>query len=208
MRAVPENFDNVQALHSPYGAVQAYDGSISHAPSHSQHHMYGSNQPRPLLVDVRRTESEAPMQTTGLTPIFGGIGFGQGHVPGMLETNPIVPSPSGFGSAGRYTYGPRPPGGAGDNKSPSTGSPVHEGDHRAGPRPLQPPGLPDSLARGRSSSMQSTMGSSMYWRGSGLGDVAEAQDPTSEHGSEGQPPPLHSSGSGMGLNTLFYGGGY
>ncbi|KAF1735330.1 Homeobox transcription factor phx1 [Beauveria bassiana] len=206
MRAVPENFDNVQALHSPYGAVQAYDGSLSHTSSHQPPHMY--QHPRPLMVDVRRTESEAhPMQSTGLTPVFGGINFGQNHVPGMLETNSMLSSPSQFSPSDRYGYGPRQPGvGVSDGKGSSTSSPVHETDHRSGARPLRPAALADPLSRGRSSSLQSTMGSSVYWRGSGLGDVAEVQDPASEHGSEGQAPSLHTSTSGMGLNTLFYGG--
>lgn len=208
MRAVPENFDNVQALHSPYGAVPAYEGALSHAPSHHHHpHIYGAQHPRALMVDVRRTEGENhPMQSTGLTPVFGGIGFGQNHVPGMLETNPMLSSPSTFGPNDRYTYGTRPHGvGVSDAKASSTSSPVNEGDHRPGPRPLRPAGLADPLTRGRSASLQSTMGSSVYWRGGGLGDVAEVHDSTPEHGSEGPAPPLHSSASGMGLNTLFYG---
>lgn len=210
MRAVPEDFDNIQALHSPYGAVQAYDGSMPHAPSHHQPHMYGSQHQRPLLVDVRRTEAENPMQSTGLTPVFGGIGFGQGHVPGMLEQNSMLSSPSVFGSNDRYTYGARPTGmGSLDPaKGSATSSPINENDHRPGTRPLRPAGLADPHTRGRSASLQSAMGSSMYWRGSSLGDVAEAQDPAPEHGSEGQTPSLHTSTSGMGLNTLFYGGGY
>ncbi|KAJ3494047.1 hypothetical protein NLG97_g4331 [Lecanicillium saksenae] len=208
MRAVPENFDNVQALHSPYGAVQAYDGSITHAPSHHQQHMYGSQHQRTLMVDVRRTEAEHPMQSTGLTPVFGGVGFGQNHVPGILDTSSMISSPSTFGSNDRYTYGARQPGvGVLDaSKGSATGSPVNESDHRSGPRPLRPAGLADPLSRGRSASLQSAMGSSMYWRGSGLGDVAEVQDPAPEHGSEGQTPSLHTSTSGMGLNSLFYGG--
>lgn len=204
MRAVPENFDNIQALHSPYGAVPAYDGSIPQTATHGQH-MYAPHHTRPLLVDVRRTEGENPMQSTGLTPIFGGIGFNSGHVPGMLDANnPILSSPSAFGSD-RYTYGSRPGPGVPDPKGSSANSPVNEGE-RAGPRPIRPAGLTDPMARGRSASLQSTVGSSMYWRGGGLGDVAEVQDIASEHGSEGQPPSLHTSTSGMGLNTLFYGG--
>ncbi|TQV93093.1 hypothetical protein V2A60_003594 [Cordyceps javanica] len=208
MRAVPENFDNVQALHSPYGAVQAYDSALPHASSHHQPHMYGAQHPRALMVDVRRTEGEGhPMQSTGLTPVFGGIGFGQNHVSGMLETNPMLSSPPAFGPNDRYTYGARQPVvGIAEAKGSSTSSPVNEGDHRPGPRPLRPAGLADPLGRGRSASLQSTMGSSVYWRGSALGDVAEVQDPASEHGSEGPAPPLQTSTSGMGLNTLFYGG--
>ncbi|OAA67666.1 Homeodomain-related protein [Cordyceps fumosorosea ARSEF 2679] len=238
MRAVPENFDNVQALHSPYGAVQAYDNS---ALPHPQHHIYGGqHHSRGLMVDVRRTEGEThAMQSTGLTPIFGGIGFGQSHVPGLLETNHMLASPPpapqqppAFGSNDRYTYGTRPQAGVGivaDNKGgSSTSSPVHEGHHqhhqhhhlhRPETRPLRPGELGNPLTRGRSpvSSLPSTMGPSMYWRGggggSGLGDVAEAHDSAavatsaSEHGSEAPgAPPLHTSTSGMGLNTLFYGG--
>ncbi|OAQ98630.1 hypothetical protein LLEC1_02939 [Akanthomyces lecanii] len=208
MRAVPENFDNVQALHSPYGAVQTYGGSLPHPSSHPQPHMYGAQHPRPLMVDVRRPEGEShQMQSTGLTPVFGGIGFGQNHVPGMLDTGSMLSSPLHYASNERYTYGPRQPAvGIPEAKASATSSPVNESDHRSGPRPLRPAGLADPLARGRSATMQPGMGSSVYWRGGGLGDVAEVQDAAPEHGSESQAPSLHASNSGMGLNTLFYGG--
>ncbi|KAF4594988.1 homeobox domain-containing protein [Ophiocordyceps camponoti-floridani] len=69
MRAVPEGFDNVQALHSPYGAVHGL-GMASAAESPFGNHML-----RPLMMDVRR-QDEAYMSSSGLTPSFGAVELG------------------------------------------------------------------------------------------------------------------------------------
>ncbi|EHK27231.1 uncharacterized protein TRIVIDRAFT_117070, partial [Trichoderma virens Gv29-8] len=76
MRAVPDDFDNVQALHSPYGAVHM-PMPLAAPVDFGHHPPYPSNSMRapPLMVDVRRQEGPSHMSPTGLTPSFGNIGF-------------------------------------------------------------------------------------------------------------------------------------
>ncbi|POR39574.1 Homeobox-leucine zipper protein HDG11 [Tolypocladium paradoxum] len=84
MRAVPDDFDNVQALHSPYGAVHGIGETLS--PGEAANPSYGNHMVRPLMVDVRRQE-DAYMSPTGLTPSFGGIELGQ---PGGMGSSDMV----------------------------------------------------------------------------------------------------------------------
>ncbi|KAK1247849.1 hypothetical protein MKX07_000737 [Trichoderma sp. CBMAI-0711] len=84
MRAVPDDFDNVQALHSPYGAVHGMPMPLA-GPVDFAHHPSYPNNPimRPLMVDVRRPEGTDHLSPTGLTPSFGSIGF---HAPGTVNS--------------------------------------------------------------------------------------------------------------------------
>ncbi|UNI18887.1 hypothetical protein JDV02_005125 [Purpureocillium takamizusanense] len=75
MRAVPDDFDNVQALHSPYGAVHGM-GPASTLPKPLNPSSYGSHMLRPLMVDVQRND-DVYLSPTGLTPSFGGVDIGQ-----------------------------------------------------------------------------------------------------------------------------------
>lgn len=219
MRAVPDDFDNVQALHSPYGAAHAYDTSLASTtmPSHGQ--MYSQHGVRPLMVDVRRTEGEQNMQNTGLTPLFGGIGFGHSHTSSLLETGSMLSSPAQpLGSTDRYGYGARfDMISAGDSKTEAgvTGGPAGEGESgsRPGVRPLRPAGAPDISLKGRSGSLQPPIGPGMFWR-------PESNEGSSLHGAprnvlneEAEGQHLHAtalrmepSGGGMGMSTGFYGG--
>lgn len=217
MRAVPDDFDNVQALHSPYGAAHAYDTSLTSTtmPSHGQ--MYSQHGTRPLMVDVRRPEGEQNMQNTGLTPLFGGIGFGQSHTSSLLETGSMLSSPAQpLSSTDRYGYGARfDMISEGDNKTGTgmTGGPASEGESggRGGARPLRPAAASDASHRGRSGSMQSPMGPGMFWRpdeGSSLHGA-----PRNVLNEEPEGPQLHPtalrmepSAGGMGISTGFYGG--
>ncbi|CAK7216300.1 hypothetical protein SCUCBS95973_002766 [Sporothrix curviconia] len=62
MRAVPDDFDNVQALHSPYGAVHglgtpmASPVDYSAAAAAAAASSYSSHMMRPLMVDVQRAD--------------------------------------------------------------------------------------------------------------------------------------------------------
>ncbi len=84
MRALPDDFDNVQALHMPYGAVHSMGTPMASpvdfggvgVPS-----PYGDHMMRPLMVDVRRADGGDDghhghlSSPTGLSPAFGSIGF-------------------------------------------------------------------------------------------------------------------------------------
>lgn len=91
MRAVPDDFDNVQALHSPYGAVHGIPPNVSPpnvGPVASSYRPHGA---RPILLDMRRPGPETYMSPTGLSHSFGGIDLGQ---PGAMGGSDITSSPN------------------------------------------------------------------------------------------------------------------
>lgn len=172
MRAVPDDFDNVGALHSPYGAVHGLATPISSpvdftTPSYADHMMRGG----PLMVDVRRAEGEDHMSPTGLSPAFGNIGF---SASGNMS-NPDILSPLSPTSNDRYGYGSHlsTPLSAGARSS----HPYHRHNsldtsmqmqNRQGVRPLQPLQLRDTMSRSRSDNLQSPLRSSMSWKGDSI----------------------------------------
>src|SRR5208282_1675519 len=101
MRAVPDDFDNVQALHSPYGAVQGI-GTPLHSPVDYTSTYNEQAMMRPLLVDtMRRHDNEDQhLSSTGISPAFGHVGFAP---PGSISTSDVL-SPLSLNSGDRY-YG-------------------------------------------------------------------------------------------------------
>lgn len=188
MRAVPDDFDNVQALHSPYGAVHGLGTPLGSpvtfgTSSYTDHLMRG-----PLVVDVRRAEGGDTMSSTGLSPAFGGIGF-SGSAP---MSNPELLTPMSHESGDRYDYtsqltpmssGPRTSNPFNRQPSMENGMPVHSAHGRQPVRPLQPLQLRETLSRSRSDSLQSPLRSSMSWKGDSI-------DYTSYHPGSGSPQPL------------------
>lgn len=77
MRAVPEDFDNVQALHSPYGAVHGVATALPPSNLGPMSSSYGNQGTGPLMLDIRRATGESYLSPTGLTPSFGNIELGQ-----------------------------------------------------------------------------------------------------------------------------------
>jgi len=164
MRAVPDDFDNVQALHSPYGAVHgigtAMQSPVDFVPSYADHMM------RPLMVDtMRRNENDEHMSPTGLTPAFGHVGF----APSGSMGSPDVLSPLSLNSGDRYSpshlsspmsVGPRP------SDRQNSYQAVTNSRHHV--RPLQPLQLRETMSRSRSKSLQSPLRSSMAWKGETL----------------------------------------
>ncbi|PNY27369.1 Homeobox-leucine zipper protein HDG11 [Tolypocladium capitatum] len=148
MRAVPDDFDNVQALHSPYGAVHGIGGTLS--PGDAANPSYGNHMLRPLMVDVRRQE-DAYMSPTALTPSFGGIDLGQ---PGGMGGSDMVPPLSSV-SNDRYAAG-------GLLSAPSRTSNPHLG--RPGPRQGAPMHMRESIPRSTSDSLQSPLRANMSWK--------------------------------------------
>jgi hypothetical protein len=168
MRAVPDDFDNVQALHSPYGAVHGIgtpmQSPVDFVPSYTEHMM------RPLMVDtMRRNDNEEQhISPTGLSPAFGHVGFS----PGAGMGSPDVLSPLSLNSSDRYypshlsspmSAGPRSSNPF-DRQNGYQGVP-HSRQHV---RPLQPLQLRETMSRSRSESLQSPLRSSMSWKGETL----------------------------------------
>lgn len=188
MRAVPDDFDNVQALHSPYGAVHGLGTPLGSpvgfgTSSYTDHLMRG-----PLVVDVRRAEGGDTMSSTGLSPAFGGIGFNGS----AAMSNPELLTPMSHESGDRYDYtsqltpmssGPRTSNPFNRQPGMESGMPVHSHHARQPIRPLQPLQLRETLNRSRSDSLQSPLRSSMSWKG-------DAIDYTTYHAGSGSPQPL------------------
>lgn len=164
MRAVPDDFDNVQALHSPYGAVHGVgtpmQSPVDFVPAYADHMM------RPLMVDtMRRNDNDDHMSPTGLSPAFGHVGF----APGGSMGTPDVLSPLSLNSSDRYysshlsspmSAGPRSSNPFDRQNSYQTLS--HSRQHV---RPLQPLQLRETMSRSRSESLNSPLRSSMSWKG-------------------------------------------
>ncbi|KAF4978658.1 hypothetical protein FZEAL_5001 [Fusarium zealandicum] len=200
MRAVPEGFDNVQALHSPYGAVTGLGTPVS-TPGQFNTQSYAQHMMRPLIVDVRRTDPNEHASPTGMNPGFGGMGYS----PAGSMNSPSVVSPLSPAPGDRYAYG-------GHFPPPLTGSPRMShpfGQHhsletpvdmsRQSPHPLQPPLLRDTMSRARSESSQSPLRSTMSWKGDAIDyssyraantspNLADRHPPLYQPAPVGQPP--------------------
>lgn len=175
MRAVPDDFDNVQALHSPYGAVPGLGGNPLTSPVDFGG-SYGDHMMRPLMVDVRRHgggSGDDHLSPTGLSPAFGNIGFSPS---GSLTSSDIL-SPMSTGSADRYGYSSHlaTPLSAGSRTSNPYARPtidtsmsMHSHHARQQIRPLQPLSIRDTLTRARSDSLQSPLRTSMSWKGDAI----------------------------------------
>ena len=185
MRAVPDDFDNVQALHSPYGAVHGLGTPLT-SPVDFGASSYADHMMRPLMVDVRRSEGDDHLSPTGLSPAFGSIGFN----PSATLSNPDILSPMSTNSGDRYAYpnhmstplsaGPRTsnPYARGPSLDTSMSMHSHHGRHQM--RPLQPLQLRETMTRSRSDSLQSPLRTSMSWKG-------DAIDYTTYHGGSQSP---------------------
>lgn len=174
MRAVPEDFDNVGALHSQYGAVHGL-GNPMNSPVDFGTPSYADHMMRPLMVDVRRPEGEDHMSPTGLSPAFGSIGFGpSGNMSNPDILSPLSPtstdryggysshlSTTGMGSGARAS--PNNP--YGNRQNSMDGSMMGQ---RHGIRPLQPLQLRETMTRSRSDNLQSPLRSSMSWKGDSI----------------------------------------
>ncbi|KAM9876306.1 hypothetical protein VD0002_g7797 [Verticillium dahliae] len=169
MRAVPDDFDNVQALHSPYGAVHALGAPMA-SPVEFGSSAYTDHMMRPLMVDVRRSEAEDHMSPTGLSPAFGNIGF---SASASLSNSDILSPMSPTANDHRYGYsshlsptsaGHRPTNAFGRQTSLDQ-SMMHGRQHA---RPLQPLHLRETLSRSRSDNLQSPLRSGMSWKGDSI----------------------------------------
>lgn len=77
MRAVPDDFDNLQALHSPYGAVHGATTMLSPSDLASMNNPYGNNGTGPSMLDMRRAPGDSILSPAGLATSFEGVEPGQ-----------------------------------------------------------------------------------------------------------------------------------
>lgn len=163
MRAVPDDFDNVGALHSPYGAVNAV-GTPIQSPIDFVPPFADRNMMRPLMVDtMRRPESDEHMSPTTLTSDFGNVGFGSA---GAVSASDIL-SPLSMSSNDRY-FSPL-------STSTRSGNPFSRQNStdsypysRQPSRSSQSLQLREAASRSRSDSLQSPLRSAMSWKGNSL----------------------------------------
>jgi hypothetical protein len=180
MRAVPDDFDNVQALHSPYGAVHGLGAPMS-SPIEFGTQQYGDAMLRPLMIDPRRPEGDEHMSPTSINPSsYGHMGF---HPSGPMSSSDVM-SPISPSSTDRYPYGSQvstPLSSAPRSANPFIGrhnsldAAMHM--NRQGYRPLQPLHLRDPMSRSRSEALQSPLRTSMSWKGESV-DYTDMHHPS------------------------------
>ncbi|KAF2969339.1 hypothetical protein GQX73_g4220 [Xylaria multiplex] len=215
MRAVPDDFDNVQALHSPYGAVHALGAPIT-PPVDFGSSSFTDHIIRPLLVDTMRRDSDDHLSPTGLSPAFGSIGFTpSGAMTGSDILSPLSPSANDRGYYSGHLASPL--GGPSRASNPfarqnslDTGSQLHS-QSRQHIRPLQPLSLRETMSRSRSDNLQSPLRSSMSWKGDSIdyagysGGGSSSPGGAGRHTSVYQSDPISSSaGSTLGYDTGSY----
>ncbi|EFY96573.2 homeobox domain protein [Metarhizium robertsii] len=66
-RAVPDNFNNLQAIHSSYGALHGIGASVSPPNLGLMGHPYGSHEARPLMLGLRSSAVESNVSPNGLS---------------------------------------------------------------------------------------------------------------------------------------------
>ncbi|RWA13269.1 hypothetical protein EKO27_g1800 [Xylaria grammica] len=216
MRAVPDDFDNVQALHSPYGAVHALGAPIT-PPVDFGSSSFPDHIIRPLLVDTMRRDSDDHLSPTGLSPAFGSIGF----TPSGTMTSSDILSPLSPSSNDRGYYSGHlasPLGGSSRSSNPfarqnslDTGTQLHS-QPRQQIRPLQPLSLRETMSRSRSDNLQSPLRSSMSWKGDSIdyasysgGGSSSSPGGAGRHTSIYQSDPIGSSaGSTLSYDTGSY----
>ncbi|KAF2871899.1 hypothetical protein BDV95DRAFT_492933 [Massariosphaeria phaeospora] len=100
-RALPEDFDMTQALHSPFGTGHGLGTPLTSPGSYTPGFPEG-NMMRPLSIDtLRRGPLDSHISPTGISPAFGGFSF----TPPQSATDTLSPvsnhgeSPFGFHSA-------------------------------------------------------------------------------------------------------------
>ncbi|PBP22763.1 hypothetical protein BUE80_DR006312 [Diplocarpon rosae] len=164
MRAVPDDFDNVQALHSPYGAVHGVGAPmqmpVDFSPGYPDHMM------RPLMVDtMRKNENDDHLSSAGLSPAYSHAGY-----PGGMGTSDML-SPASMNSSDRYypSHVSSPMSGGPRSSNPfDRQSSYQQLPHsRQHVRPLQPLQLRETMNRSRSDA-NSPLRSSMSWKGETL----------------------------------------
>ncbi|KAF2444667.1 homeobox-domain-containing protein [Karstenula rhodostoma CBS 690.94] len=158
-RALPEDFDMAQALHSPFGNTHGLGTPLaspgSYAPSFPE-----GNMMRPLSIDtLRRGPIDSHISPTGISPAFGGFTF----TPPQSATDTLSPisshgdSPFGFPSSGLDTS-PRT---SNPFSSSVTASPAYAAHHNMPRLSLHA----DRLARSRAESLSTPLRASMSYTG-------------------------------------------
>ncbi|KOS19106.1 Homeobox-leucine zipper protein HDG11 [Escovopsis weberi] len=154
MRAVPDDFDNVQALHSPYGAM-----NMPMAPSVDfTSPSYANSMMRPLMVDVRRQDGNDQISPTGISPSYSHIGY---NPPTSMNSSGVISALSPA-SNDRYTHSSHSTSALGGSHGPLDSALQA---NRAAMRPIQSfSSIRDVMSRPRSESLQSPLRPGISWK--------------------------------------------
>jgi hypothetical protein len=96
-RALPDDFDMTQALHSPFGT--AHGGTPMTSPGSYAPSFPEENMMRPLSIDtLRRMPDGSHMSPSGIAPTFGGFAF----TPPQSATENLSPVSAGHESSFSY----------------------------------------------------------------------------------------------------------
>ena len=209
MRAVPDDFDNFQALHSPYGAVHGLGTSIASSANFGTP-SYGDHMMRPVVVDVRRPESNEAIAPAGLSPSFGNVQFS----PGAPMSNPDLLSPISPPGNDRYEFpnnGSTPPSVGARSSSLLARQDSVDLGNQPQMRNIQPLQLRDTMDRSKPESLQSPLRTSMSWKGNSFDCTysggARSPQIGGRHGSIGystESITRSSSGGGIGFDSNNY----
>lgn len=191
-RALPDDFDIAQTLHSPFGAPHGLGTPLTSPGSYTPGYPDG-NMMRPLNIDtLRRGPLDSHISPTGISPAFGGFTF----TPPQSATDTLSPvshdgSPFGFPPA-PLDASPR----TSNPFSMSVSSPPSYASHHSIPRLSL---HADRIGRSRAESLNSPLRASLSYSNGhdhGLGNTSEP----SSHGGE--------SNSRYSASVMPYGIGY
>lgn len=201
-RALPDDFDITQALHSPFGTshgVAPSMGSSSYTPSFPEGNMI-----RPLTLDtMRRIPDSSHLSPTGVSPAFGGFAF----TPPQSATDTLSP----VSADGGFGFSPV-------DTSPRRGNPFGSMPPQSA-YPTSHPHIPrlhlhDRMTRSRSESLSSPLRSTLSYSGSGS-DFPGPEPPSPalnsaplsgpDHGSEPRSPQGLNISYGLGYSCMYQG---
>ncbi|KIH94138.1 hypothetical protein SPBR_05581 [Sporothrix brasiliensis 5110] len=189
MRAVPDDFDNVQALHSPYGAVHGLgtpmaspvDYGAAAAAAAAAASSYSDHMMRPLMVDVRRTDG---------TNTSGGDDQSQhsqhqqhSHLQHSHHSHHLSPTglSPGFGNIG---FGTAATGGMGSSDILSPLSPASNTDHRYSSYSSLSSGVTGTTTAGSGSNMSPRTAIPYTRQNSGNGSLDGSQNQNQQSQSQ------------------------
>ncbi|KAF1986969.1 hypothetical protein K402DRAFT_60439 [Aulographum hederae CBS 113979] len=197
-RALPDDFDMTQALHSPFGATHGLGTPLTSPSSYTPAFPEG-NMIRPLNIDtLRRVPDGSHISPGVMTPFSGGFNF----TPPQSVTDTLSPVSNHGDNSPAFNFSPNPMNGdRRGNPFGNVGSTPSYTSHPNIPR-LQ---IHDRMQRTRSESLSSPLRTSMSY--SGGSDMTGTADPSLQ--------PLHSAPIGgehqgeNGQNNMMpYGLGY
>lgn len=186
-RALPEDFDMTQALHSPFGASHGLGTPLT-SPGQYTPGFPDGNMMRPLSIDtLRRGPMDSHISPTGISPAFGGFTF----TPPQSATDTLSPvsahgdSPFGFPSAPldgspRTSY---------PFSTSMTGSPAYAAHHSIPRLSLHA----DRVARSRAESLSSPLRTHMSYTNGGDHSLNGTSDSSHHNGDHNSSRPYSSS---------------